>query len=256
MEVAKGRGPGGSSSLSRPSPGVTGQGVLVRVWQVLSVVTGSLVGPGKAGPLSSNAREGRNNQQGVRLANVSDASSDALSDVSSSASASSNVFPVASTKIEPERVGKVQGVSEVSADVQDPVGLGDLHPVPCDDPRYLQPDTAAIPLSLLAHQSLGSSGGETLLSAYTKLFPNLVTFGCGVGNRSSTGVESANYENHETNSGGSKGKPVCEVAKGAKTPTQAEIAGTRGKARVPATWRSRQYFHEFASRLHTKSGYR
>ena len=98
VEVAKGRGPGGSSSLSRPSPGVTGQGVPVRVWQVLSVVTGPLVGPGKAGPLSSNPREGRNNQQGVRLANVSDVSSDALSDVSSSDSTSSNVFPVASTK--------------------------------------------------------------------------------------------------------------------------------------------------------------
>ena len=123
----------------------------------------------------------------------------------------------------------------MSADVPGPVGLGDLHPIPCDEPRNFQHDTSAITLPLLSLQSLGSLGGETLLGAYTKLFPNLVTFGCGVGNGSAPGVESANYENHETNTGGSKGKPVCEFAKVAKPPAPTEMAGTPGKAPFPVT---------------------
>ena len=83
-----------------------------------------------------------------------------------------------------------------------------------------------------------------MLSTYTKVFPNLVTFGCGVGFRSAPGVESANYENHETNSGGSKVKPVCEVAKEAKPPAPTEMAGTPGKAHLPVTWRSRPDFFQ------------
>ena len=134
------------------------------------------------------------------------------------------------------QVGTEQGGGEVS-------GLDQGRETTSSDPteRCGEPAVAVYSSAQLG-SVLQTSHLPEFPEAYTgprayeeRSFTDSVTLGPAVGFRSAPGSPTATYENHETMVGELSGKPACEVAKASKTPTQAELAGNTGKARVTVT---------------------